>query len=548
MRNSKRLLALFLSMAMAVSMGAACTKSESQGTGGETAGSAQGDTNSGASDSGSAGSDSNSGGDVAESGGGQASGDQAWDGEVTEINIMLMDLRGVSENAQPVIDDMNAITESSVGVKANVTWAGTGDYASKLNLAISGGEQLDLAMIAPIEACSFTTLISNQQLMDITEYMNDEGKGALELVSKYIGAYSIDGKIYGVPAYRNYGSSVYLIMRKDILEQIGMLEKAENMTTWTEVEEIFAAVAEQTDLAPIAGAKNVSYQAGNLFSDDSFSNTVSFDNLSDVLNVVYTDNDGNVSLLPENESFKAQLDMIRGWYDNGWVYKDSLVTTDHVDTLLKAGVAFSAIETSELGVEASKKEATGYDMLCVELSQNMIGSSYVNKFGLCVPVTAEEPEAAIRWLNALYTDPALTNLLVWGIEGEDYVIVDGEADYPEGKDASSVGYHTADFLYGNYFNAHPWKGNGADFRQVALDALNSSPVSPYLGFAVDQSELTNTIAAITSVVDKYKGTIYCGSYTDEEYEEYIAALKTAGVEEYLAAYQEQLKAWMDANK
>ena len=541
MRNSKKLWAMLLSMSMVISMGAACTKSESGSSGGETK-AAQ--TTGG--DESAAGADSDAAAD--ESAAVDSSGDEAaWDGDVTEINIMLMDLRGVSENAQPVIDAMNEITEASAGVKANVTWAGTGDYASKLNLAISGGEQLDVAMIAPIEACSFTTLISNQQLMDITEYMNNEGKDTLDLVSKYIGAYSIDGKIYGVPAYRNYGSSVYLIMRQDILEEIGMLEKAQSITTWAEVEEIFAAVAEKTDLAPIAGSKNVSYQGGTLFGDDSFSGAVSFDNLSDVLNVVYTDNEGNVSLLQENEAYRAQLDMVRGWYENGWVYKDSLVTTDHVDTLLKAGVAFSAIETSELGVEASKKEATGYDMVCVELAQNMIGSSYVNKFGMCVPVTAEEPEAAVRWINALYTNPDLTNLLVWGIEGEDYVVTDGEADYPEGKDASSVSYHTADFLYGNYFNAHPWKGNGADFREVAFNALESSPVSPYLGFAVDQSELTNTIAAITSVVDKYKGTIYCGTYTDAEFDEFVEALKTAGVEEYLEAYQTQLKAWMESN-
>ena len=543
MNKTKRLLALLLALVMVATTMAACSKSEG---GGQTTkpteapAQTQGGEETKAPET--------TAGDTTGEETQAPAGEQTWDGEVTDINVMLMDLRGVSENAQPVIDAMNEITEKSIGVRIHVTWAGTGDYATQLNLSISGNEQLDLAMIAPIEASSFTTLSSNGQLMDITEYMNNEGKDALALVKDYIGAYSIEGKIYGIPTYRNYGSSVYLIMRKDILEQVGMMEKAENLSSWSEVEEIFAAVAEQTELAPIAGAKNVSYQGGSLFGDNSFANTTSFDNLSDVLNVVFTDNEGNVTLLQENEAYRTQMDMVRSWYEKGWIYKDSLVTTDHVDTLLKAGVAFCAIETSELGVETSKLEATGYDMLCVELVPNMIGSSYVNKFGLCVPVTAQEPEAAVRWINALFTNPDLTNLLVWGREGEDYVMVNGEADYPEGKDASSVAYHTADFLYGNYFNAHPWAGNGADFREVALNALKSSPVSPYLGFAVDQSELTNTIAAITSVVDKYKGTIYCGAYTDAEYDEFVTSLKTAGVEEYLAAYQEQLKAWIEANK
>ncbi len=537
MKRAKQVLALLLAAFMTAGVLAGCSKSES----GTQAPPANQDSETGSNEEAP---DSEAGPEA--DGDGSGAGEKTWD-EVTDINVMLMDLRGVSEQAQPVIDAMNAITEETAGVRIHVTWAGPGDYPTQINLAISGNEQLDLAMIIPVEACNFTTLTSNKQLMDITDYMNQEGKDALELVSKYIGAYSIDGKIYGVPAYRNYGSSVYLIMRKDILEQIDMLEKAENLTSWSEVEEIFAAVAQQTDIAPIAGAKNISFQAGTIFAGDKFTDSVSYDTLSDVLNVVYTDNEGNVSLLPENEDFKAQLDMVRRWNENGWIYKDSIVSTDHVDVLNKAGVSFCSIQTSELGVEASKKEATGYEMVCVELAPNMLGSTYVNKFGLGVPVTAQEPEAAIRWLNELYTNPELENLLVWGREGEDYVLTEGEADYPEGKDASSVSYHTADFLYGNYFNAHPWKGNGADFRQVALASLEAAPISPYLGFAVDQSELSNVIAALTAVVDKYKGDILCGSFTDEQYEQYIGELKTAGVEEYLAAYQEQLKAWMETN-
>lgn len=63
-------------------------------------------------------------------------------------------------------------------------------------------------------------------------------------------------------------------------------------------------------------------------------------------------------------------------------------------------------------------------------------------------------------MNALYTSEELMNLLVWGIEGEDYVVEDGEAAYPEGVTEDTVEYHTADFLYGNYFLCYPWSGTG----------------------------------------------------------------------------------------
>lgn len=471
---------------------------------------------------------------------------EGWDGDVTEINVLLYDLRGVSENAGPIIEAANEITAAKAGVVANVHWAGGGDYPTQVGLEIASGEQLDVCSIIPRDPASFTAMIGNSQLMDITEYLEEDGQETLDLVGDYMNGLTVNGAIYGVPCYRNYASGIYLIMRKDILEKAGVLELAQNMTTWAEVEEVFEAVNALNELAVIGQTKNVLQQPGNLYSGEKFSDVVSYDSLGDIMNVVFCDMDGTISLLPENEDFRAQQDRVREWYNNGWVYKDSVITDDHIDTLIKAGVVFSAVETSEMGVETSKQEATGYEVVCVELSKNLLGSSYVNKFGLGVPVTSQEPEAAVRWINCVMNDPELENLLIWGQEGKDYVVVDGEADYPEGVTAETVKYHGADFVFGNYFNAYPWKGNGADFRERALAYLESAPISPFLGFTCDQSDLNNVMTAINSVVDKYKADIYCGVYDDAEYDAYISELKTAGVDEYLAAYQEQLDAWRDA--
>ena len=527
MKKSKLFVSLFLVISLVLSVFTACSKSEP-------------DTKDSTSQTSTTPEETSSTSTSTESS------EQSSTDEITEIQIMLQDLRGVAGKAQPVVDEINKLTEKEIGVTAKVTWVGNADYATQLSLAISSNEPYDLVMINPIPDSNFTTLTGNQQLMDITDLLNEYAKETLDLVSKYIGAYTIEGKIYGVPAYRNYSSSVYIIMRKDILEQIGMVEKAQNIKSWTEFEEILAAVAEKTDIAPIAGNKNISYQPGMIFNSDNFSDTILFDNLGDSLNVIYVDENNKVKSL--TEVFKPQIERMKKWYDNGWVYRDSIITDDHVDTLMKAGVTFSSIQTSELGVETSKKEATGYDVVCVEVSPNLVASNFVNKFGLSVPVTADEPEAGVKWINELYTNPDMENLLVWGVEGVDYVLVDGEADYPEGVDANSVRYHTADFLYGNYFNAHPWKGNGADFRQRAKQALDAAPVSPYLGFAADTSSLSNIIASITAVRDQYSGQVLCGAWDDKVYNDYVQALKDAGLEEYMAEFQRQLDDWISKNK
>jgi putative aldouronate transport system substrate-binding protein len=359
----------------------------------------------------------------------------------------------------------------------------------------------------------------------------------------YIYGMSVNGRILGIPCYRNYGSAMYVIMRDDILESVGMLDKAKALDSWSGVEEIWDAVKASDFTGSCWGSTRM--QAGLLANADKFADAKSYDVLGDSYSLVFTDDEGNVSLTLENPDFLETLEQQRGYWNADLCYKDGLTTEEHVDTLTKAGIIFSSIQTSEMGVEAAKKEATGYDETCIEVHKNMLTSSHVNKFGMAVPVTAQEPEAAVRWLNAVWTDPALENLLIWGIEGEDYVITaTGEADFPEGSDGN-VKYHGADFVMGNYFNALPWVGNGVgpEFRQAALEYLLSSETSPYMGFTSDNSGLDNTITAINSVYNKYGKTVSFGAFDDDTIPNYIAELKTAGVEDYLGAMQEQMDAW-----
>ncbi|HAL74716.1 MAG TPA: hypothetical protein DCM45_06470 [Clostridiales bacterium] len=468
--------------------------------------------------------------------------------EPTEIQFFIYDMRGVGANAKAITDKVNEITKASINVTAEFSWLGAADYVTQLGLVFSSNEAYDLCTIMPREGANFTTLSANGQLYDITEILAEYGPEMKELVGKYIDAYTVNGKVLGVPTYRNYSSSVYVIMRKDILEQIGMLDKAKNMTTFTGLEEILEAVKTKTNLSGLCGTKNISYMAGIVNGSDKFAESTLFDTLSDVLNVSFVDDSGKISLLPENAAFKYQMDMVRRWYNKGYIYQDSMVTEDHPDTLIKAGVSFAEIQTSEIGVETAKSSATGFPMTAVEIAKNLLASGFVNKFGTGVPITADEPEAAVMWLQELYTNPVLENLMVWGIEGEDYVVTDGVAEYPAGVDPKNVKFHSVDFVYGNYFNALPWKGTSKDFRQVAMQTLKAAPISKYLGFSPNMKDLTNLIAALTAVNDQHRAKIYVGAYTDADYAAYIAALKAAGVEQYLAALQTQLDAWVAANK
>ena len=412
------------------------------------------------------------------------------------------------------------------------------DYITQLGLKFSSGEQVDVCALAAYSA-GFPSLYSNGQLMDITDLLANEGAGIAAEMGEYLEATTVNGRVYALPPYRNYASANYLLMRKDILEQLGMEEQARNFTTWSEAEELFARVKDETGISPLG--TGITQEGGVIYCSDDFSDYIAYDGLVDFTHLLYCDEDNQISLLLENDMYRAMMERVKKWYDNKWIYQDAPYSDQLPDELIAAGVEFGAIEVSEMGVEKAKAEATGYEIVAVELSKNVVTTNSVNKFGLAIPTLSEEPEAAMRWLNELYTNPDIENLLVWGEEGVDYVINDqGEADYPEGIDAQTVPYHELDFFFGNYFIALPWAGNGSNFRQEALDYLNVSEVSPILGFSADTSEMGDIVSAISSVHEQYSKSEIVGCFDDELYNEYITKLHAAEVDEYIAELQSQL--------
>lgn len=411
---------------------------------------------------------------------------------------------------------------------------------------IASGDALDVMSITPGGAVGFVNLMANKQLTDLSDYLDTEGPQIKEILGDYGRAMSSEGDLYGVPCWRNYASANYLIMRKDILDKLGLTEEASNLTKFSQIEDIFQQVKDKESISP-DGSSIIEVGTGIIYKSDDIDDQIVFDTLGDSMNLVYVDPDGRVSLLLDNPDYRKMMDRMVSWRSKGYFWKDIDVSTDHVDTIMKAGTVFASIQTSEMGVDTAKQEATGYEVVTKELSKNLLASAYVNKFGLGVPVTSQEPEAAVRWINALYSDPRLENLLIWGIEGRDYVVRDGEACFPDGVTAKTVTYHSTDFMYGNYFSCLPWEGQGADFRDRALDYLKSAPVSPYLGFNCDLSDMTNTQTAINSVYQEYYRQIWFGNYDDRKWNQYIAELKDAGIDSYLQGYQDQLDAWKEAN-
>ena len=533
----KKALAAGLALAMAAGCMGGCGNTETQGEPTDTSKAASG--GSGSAEGAQTTSGSNSKYNI------------TWE-DMAEIHMLLMCPGTVPSGIQDVEDAINEITETEINTHVSYEMVEIGNYVQQVSLKMSSSEPLDIVLTFPGGAASFASMQVQGQLMDITDLVDEYAPEAKALIGDYLAATTIDGAVYSLPIYRDVATNLYLCMRTDVLEDLGLLEKAQNLSSLREFGDILKAVKESDQWSYLSGigagggTGSVLVNGSSFPGIDSFNDTVVYDALSDILVADPTGEDTEVKIMASTQPYKDAVALAHEWYQEGYVYKDSATEKEVTEQLVKSNKLFSYLASGEYGIEASKTQGCGTPMTCVKLASATITTGSCTKFTWAVPNTAQMPEAAVTFLNMMYTDPRINNLMAWGIEGRDYVVQDGVAMFPEGT--TEVPYHGADFIVGNQFLTLPWDGQPADFREQSEAQMKQAPTSAYLGFTCNTDAIQTEIASLTSVVSQYSPQIISGAAEPEVLDEYLQKLQVNGIDKIITAYQEQLDAWLLANK
>ena len=383
----------------------------------------------------------------------------------------------------------------------------------------------------------------------ILDQKQNDGNGMSILDSQamkdYLDADSVNGRIFGVPTLRSYVTNGYVCFQKDALDELGLTEKAQNLDSWSGLEEILGKLAEANKgtsrYAFCGGIGTVIACTGYMIHGDKWSDIEVVDTLGDSANVIYADKEGHVSLAQKQESFIEACKIAKEWMDNGWIFPDSIYDSAmSAQETIGAGGALIEICTSEIGLEAMNQQIYKAPALCVKLYTGNIKTGTLTGWGMGLPVTCEEPEGAVKLINMLYTNSDLMKVLVNGEEGVDYELVDGQAKQIENQ------FSQGNFIYGNNLLTLPVYGTGADLYE-RVDKMNKeAECSPYLGFNLNTADLDLVLSQINAVTDQYRCAIASGGYSDAYFNEYMEKLEAAGVQDYIDAVQAQLSAWMES--
>jgi len=238
-----------------------------------------------------------------------------------------------------------------------------------------------------------------------------------------------------------------------------------------------------------------------------------------------------------------------------------------IESMIENGakvIVVGPVDGSQLGsvLEQAKAAGTyviGYDRLI----ENTTGVDAVVQFG-SVKTGELQAQALLEGLEKVKgegpynielfgggpADPNAPNFFKGAMSVLQPKIDDGTITFADGIDSNNSEYYpNVTWMMPNPYVAHVWQGDPLDIGEQ-MSAFNDDcdNKSKALGFTWDNSDYAAEFTALQNAYKEFGTTVTYGFVEPEKgIADLEAALKAAGLEEYMAAKQEALDAWAKEN-
>lgn len=476
------------------------------------------------------------------------------DDDIYEVVIQYPTLGTTPQDLQMVQDALNEITEPEIGVHVTFYPCSAYELNGTTTRMVSSGEKLDLAM------CMFEggaqSYVNKGMLIELDDLVEEYGQDivAAEGVAMAGGYY--DGILYAVPTEDKMGRVKAIECRKDILDKYGIEYDEEKVYTWDELSEIFATVKAGEGDKFYCVAANASEDAPFTYFSDA--DLLGADYGSGVL-TNYGKGTTTIENYFESEEFEEYCNVMRDWFEKGYFSSDCNTITDSALTQLESGQYLGMFSNAEPDMVANHSAAMqsycGTDVVALRTTYPASRSQDYQVTQWMIPITCDNPEKTMQFLNMMYARPDVVQLLDRGIEGVHYLHVDGTEnviEYPEGIDNSNTPYAAILNVWGDKtknFVMAPLDDTYYDTMKAFNENIAEEYTSDALGYCFNSEPVRTQYAAVSDVVTQYESVLGYGVVDPAStLEEFRSALKAAGVDDVIAENQRQFDEWRAAQE
>ncbi|WP_372630679.1 ABC transporter substrate-binding protein [Cohnella sp.] len=415
-----------------------------------------------------------------------------------------------------------------IGIQLEVVFVPWSQYWEQKDIMLAANEPIDLYWDGLPD---LSTIVNKKQAQPLDELIEKHGQDMLKVLPmEQLQGAKIGGQIYGIPSAYAPSSAMYQLvaLRQDVLDAVGMTD----VNTPDDLK-AFATKAKEK-FPQMKGPADIIFKPLTRYFTDEQYNWVAVEDL-----VVFGEDTKKAYSYFETKAFQEVAKFNRSMYQAGLYSEDLTIKYNERDSRMQTGL-YLWVEGS-LGKEMEIINSVKANAPEAELKSYLLADDkprYITATGgevLGIPVTAPNPEGAMKFINWLYSSQENYLFALYGVEGQDYEIADGRI-----KKLTSD-----EFFYEWMFRNQNYQLFAPDVSQEAIDQYKTwdekAILSESIGFRFNNEKVKNIETALREIAGKQFAAIRSGFVDfDVEYPKAVKRLKDAGIDEYVAEIQRQL--------
>ena len=434
---------------------------------------------------------------------------------------------GMPKNYEAWVQKVNAYIEPKIGAKVDVEVIGWGDWDTRRNIILTSNEPFDIIFG---NDGTFLNDITLGALLDIRPYVDKAAALKKLIPADYFRACTVNGKLYGIPTYKDSSMTQYFVWDKAMLDKYGITdyEKINSLAdAYPVLEKITQGEKKPSFPLPYTGV----YQIFSLYDSIGLG--------SIGVGVRYDDKSGKVQNLFEAKDIRDQLQIIRKMYQNGIINKDAFTAREVPAPGTICNIAWGWPLAAKTVWGPQRNSEAVVSQFCPTLLMNNTVQGSINS----VSVNSKYPDKAVALLQLINTDSKLRDMFYFGEEGVNFNYVDKNGSKRVEKinnDWTMAGYTQATF-----FNVSQLASDTVNqWDEVKMLNEKAAP-SVMLGFQLDTSKFETELANCRQVYESNKSELLTGARdTDTALNDMIKQLKAAGIDTIIAECQKQVNAFL----
>lgn len=442
------------------------------------------------------------------------------------------------EDTSLVEEAINEITLPAINCTVKIENVYIDDCLSRNQYKFQHGEKMDL--VCSINLNAIMNWISGSYLIPLDNLLDEYGEDLYLLLKDDLEAMRIRENIYTIPMKVCHARSGGIIYNKEMAEEYNILVPSK--ISLEELNTLFAEVK-----AKIPGVYATTQGIGVVSLVNYFYTLETFGYSYCGSGVILDESGTEIQNFYETELCREYYRMLRTWVEAGYMTDDTMTAGRIQQDYMNQQEIFCLPVYYEPSTLSREQSNYSFQIGVSQITEAADTTSSLWDSCWGISCTSQNPAKVMQFLNLLYTNSDIANLLNYGIEDIHYRKLSDHIIAPvtSHNELTSSGYKSRFSVFGNLPELYFWTPATESCGEECIDFQNSASRFDTLGYTFDIKPVQLAFTAVSDILAKYLPPLECGMVEDVDsaIDQLSRELKQAGIDQVLSENQIQLNTW-----